>query len=72
MKSQTPTSERIITRAIQVSGYSSILFVFLILYFLAKLLKGLTLLGNMAFHSLLKGPGALFHLFSMLLETVKR
>lgn len=36
MKSQTPTSERIITRAIQVSGYSSILFVFLILYFLVS------------------------------------
>jgi phosphate transport system permease protein len=34
MKDQTPLSERIITRAIQVSGYSSILFVLLILYFL--------------------------------------
>lgn len=34
MKDQTPLSERIITRGIQVSGYSSILFVALILYFL--------------------------------------
>lgn len=36
MNSQTPTSEKIITRAIQVSGYSSILFVVLILYFLVS------------------------------------
>lgn len=34
MKNQIPLSERLITRGIQVSGYSSILFVILILYFL--------------------------------------
>ncbi len=34
MKNQVPLSERLITRGIQVSGYSSILFVILILYFL--------------------------------------
>ena len=34
MKNQTPLSERIITRGIQVTGYSSILFVALILFFL--------------------------------------
>lgn len=36
MKNQIPLSERLITRAIQVSGYSSILFVVLILYFLVS------------------------------------
>ncbi len=34
MKDQTPLSERIITRGIQITGYSSVLFVVLILYFL--------------------------------------
>jgi len=34
MKEQAPVTERIITRGIQVAGYSSILFVLLILYFL--------------------------------------
>lgn len=34
MKNQTPLSERIITRGIQITGYSSVLFVVLILYFL--------------------------------------
>jgi phosphate transport system permease protein len=34
VKSQIPLAERLITRGIQVSGYSSILFVILILYFL--------------------------------------
>lgn len=34
MKSQIPLAERLIIRGIQVSGYSSILFVILILYFL--------------------------------------
>ncbi len=34
MKDQTPISERIITRGIQITGYSSILFVGLILFFL--------------------------------------
>ena len=33
---QTPLGERVITRSIQVSGYSSILFVALILYFLVS------------------------------------
>ncbi len=36
MKDQTPFFERIITRGIQLSGYSSILFVGLILYFLVS------------------------------------
>ncbi len=36
MKDQTPFFERIITRGIQISGYSSILFVGLILYFLVS------------------------------------
>jgi phosphate transport system permease protein len=36
MKQQTPLSERVITRGIQISGYSSILFVVLILYFLVS------------------------------------
>ena len=36
MKDQTPFTERIITRGIQLSGYSSILFVGLILYFLVS------------------------------------
>jgi phosphate transport system permease protein len=35
-KDQTPLTERVITRSIQVSGYSSILFVALILYFLVS------------------------------------
>ena len=34
VKEQAPLSERIITRGIQVTGFSSILFVLLILYFL--------------------------------------
>lgn len=34
MKDQVPLSERIITRSIQMTGYSSIVFVLLILYFL--------------------------------------
>lgn len=34
MKEQVPFSERVITRGIQITGYSSILFVVLILYFL--------------------------------------
>ena len=36
MKEQTPLSERIITRSIQVAGYSSIVFVLLILSFLIR------------------------------------
>jgi phosphate transport system permease protein len=36
MKQQTPLSERVITRGIQISGFSSILFVILILYFLVS------------------------------------
>lgn len=50
MKDQAPLSERVITRGIQVTGYSSILFVVLILYFLIS--EGAPALVEAKFNSL--------------------